>query len=84
VGEYDRYNMQRLVSMTGNIEGEDLGRVSAHIAAAIQTVNDSLWSPAQDKDGNQGWKNAIGGELVVEGDLGALTDGQAVTITAGP
>ena len=28
-GEYDRYNMKRLVSMTANIEGEDLGRVAA-------------------------------------------------------
>ena len=27
-GEYDRYNMRRLVSMTANIEGEDLGRVA--------------------------------------------------------
>ena len=27
-GEYDRYNMQRLVSLTANIEGEDLGRVA--------------------------------------------------------
>ena len=26
-GEYDRYNMRRVVSMTANIEGEDLGRV---------------------------------------------------------
>jgi multidrug efflux pump subunit AcrB len=35
VGEYDRYNMQRLVSMTANIEGEDLGRVAAQIAGAL-------------------------------------------------
>ncbi len=34
-GEVDRYNMRRLVSMTANIEGEDLGRVSERIAAAI-------------------------------------------------
>ena len=27
-GEYDRYNMRRLVSLTANIEGEDLGRVA--------------------------------------------------------
>ena len=27
-GEYDRYNMKRLVSLTANIEGEDLGRVA--------------------------------------------------------
>jgi multidrug efflux pump subunit AcrB len=34
-GEYDRYNMKRLVSMTANIEGEDLGRVAGHIARAL-------------------------------------------------
>jgi multidrug efflux pump subunit AcrB len=37
-GEVDRYNMRRIVSMTGNIEGEDLGRVAAHIAEALQAV----------------------------------------------
>jgi multidrug efflux pump subunit AcrB len=40
VGEYDRYNMRRLVSMTANIEGEDLGRVAAHIAAALRAAGD--------------------------------------------
>jgi multidrug efflux pump subunit AcrB len=35
-GEYDRYNMTRLVSMTANIEGEDLGRVARRIAQALQ------------------------------------------------
>ena len=34
-GEVDRYNMRRLVSMTANIEGEDLGRVAERIAEAI-------------------------------------------------
>jgi multidrug efflux pump subunit AcrB len=34
-GQVDRYNMRRLVSMTANIEGEDLGRVAEHIAGAI-------------------------------------------------
>src|SRR6202040_2357862 len=37
-GEYDRYNMRRVVSMTANIEGEDLGRVSARIQKAIDAV----------------------------------------------
>jgi multidrug efflux pump subunit AcrB len=37
-GEYDRYNMTRLVSMTANIEGEDLGRVAGHIAQALQAA----------------------------------------------
>lgn len=35
-GEIDRYNMRRLVSMTANIAGEDLGRVAVRIARAIK------------------------------------------------
>jgi multidrug efflux pump subunit AcrB len=38
VGEYDRYNMRRLVSMTANIEGEDLGRMASHISRAMQAA----------------------------------------------
>ena len=34
-GEFDRYNMRRLVSLTANIEGEDLGRVAEHISDAL-------------------------------------------------
>ena len=34
-GEYDRYNMRRLVSMTANIEGEDLGRVIGQLNRAL-------------------------------------------------
>ncbi len=34
-GEYDRYNMRRVVSLTANIEGEDLGRVARRIDQAI-------------------------------------------------
>jgi multidrug efflux pump subunit AcrB len=68
VGEYDRYNMQRLVSMTANIEGEDLGRVAAHIARALQTVNESLWIAGENEQGKQGWKNEISGEFV-EGNV---------------
>src|SRR6516162_1613903 len=41
-GEYDRYNMTRLVSMTANIEGEDLGRVSRHITKALDSVREEL------------------------------------------
>lgn len=37
-GEIDRYNMRRLVSMTANIEGEDLGRVIGHIAKALEST----------------------------------------------
>ena len=34
-GEYDRYNMKRVVSLTANIAGSDLGRVAGQIDQAI-------------------------------------------------
>ncbi|HEY2911403.1 MAG TPA: efflux RND transporter permease subunit, partial [Gemmataceae bacterium] len=37
-GEIDRYNMRRLVSMTGNIQGSDLGAVAGQVARAIEAV----------------------------------------------
>ncbi len=40
VGEYDRYNMQRLVTITANISGTDLGTVSKQIAAALKDVGE--------------------------------------------
>lgn len=35
-GEFDRYNMERLISLTANVEGEDLGRAADQVAAAIR------------------------------------------------
>lgn len=40
-GEYDRYNMTRLISMTANIEREDLGRVAAHVAKALKAAGEA-------------------------------------------
>ncbi|MDB6026960.1 MAG: swrC [Verrucomicrobiales bacterium] len=40
VGEYDRYNMQRLVTITANISGADLGSVSKKITAALKQVGE--------------------------------------------
>jgi multidrug efflux pump subunit AcrB len=37
-GEIDRYNMRRLVSMTANIDGDDLGSVAVQIAKAIEAA----------------------------------------------
>jgi len=37
-GEYDRFNMLRLVSMTANIEGEDLGRVIGRLHRALKAA----------------------------------------------
>lgn len=34
-GEYDRYNMRRLVSLTANVSGTDLGRVAEGVARAV-------------------------------------------------
>ena len=34
-GEFDRYNMKRVISLTANVAGEDLGRVAARIDLAI-------------------------------------------------
>jgi multidrug efflux pump subunit AcrB len=37
-GEIDRYNMMRLISMTANVEGEDLGRVAGRIEQALEAA----------------------------------------------
>ncbi len=36
--QYDHLNQRRLISLTGNVEGSDLGRVAAEIDAAIKRV----------------------------------------------
>ncbi len=38
VGQYERYNMARVVSITANIQGADLGSVSKQIARAVAEV----------------------------------------------
>src|SRR5205085_3498981 len=38
-GEIDRYNMRRLVSLTANVEGEDLGRVARQVAQAVRDAD---------------------------------------------
>jgi multidrug efflux pump subunit AcrB len=37
-GEYDRYNMRRFVSLTANVQGEDLGRAARWIGQAMQAA----------------------------------------------
>src|SRR5262249_11349054 len=39
-GEIDRYNMKRMVSLTANIVGEDLGRVAKRIDEALKAAGD--------------------------------------------
>jgi multidrug efflux pump subunit AcrB len=40
VGQYDRYNQQRMVTIIGNIAGKDLGSVSREIDDAIQRAGE--------------------------------------------
>ena len=40
VGEYDRINGQRMVTLTANVAGEDLGRAVAHVHEAIRRAGD--------------------------------------------
>jgi len=35
-GEFDRYDMQRMISLTANVEGEDLGRAADQVDEAIR------------------------------------------------
>jgi multidrug efflux pump subunit AcrB len=39
-GQYERYNMQRMITVTANIEGADLGTVSAQVRTAIEELGD--------------------------------------------
>jgi multidrug efflux pump subunit AcrB len=38
VGQYQRYNMQRLVTVTANISGADLGSVAGQVLAAVKKL----------------------------------------------
>jgi multidrug efflux pump subunit AcrB len=40
VGEYARINGQRMVTLTANVSGEDLGRAVTHVQAAIQRAGE--------------------------------------------
>jgi multidrug efflux pump subunit AcrB len=40
VGQYERYNMQRMITVTANIAGADLGSVSRQVDKAIKDVGD--------------------------------------------
>jgi multidrug efflux pump subunit AcrB len=40
VGEYDRYNTQRMLTLTANVVGEDLGAAASQIRAAVQKAGE--------------------------------------------
>jgi multidrug efflux pump subunit AcrB len=82
VGEYDRYNMKRLVSLTANIEGEDLGRVAQQITRAIASAGEPPRGVAVDVRGQvvpmRQMFGALAGGKVFEGLTAGL--GLAVVV----
>ena len=40
IGEYNRYNQQRMITLTANVHGEDLGTASAEVFAAVSRAGD--------------------------------------------
>jgi multidrug efflux pump subunit AcrB len=40
VGQYERYNMQRMITLTANVTGADLGSVSRRVLQALKGVGD--------------------------------------------
>lgn len=40
IGEYDRYNMQRMATITANVYGEDLGRAAKRVETALKGLED--------------------------------------------
>jgi multidrug efflux pump subunit AcrB len=40
VGEYNRYNQQRMITLTANVHGEDLGTASDEVFAAVSRAGD--------------------------------------------
>jgi multidrug efflux pump subunit AcrB len=70
-GEYDRYNMKRLVSITANIEGEDLGRVIGRLQRALQAAGEPPRGALVDVRGQvvpmREMFGALGGGRLLEG-----------------
>ncbi len=79
-GEYDRYNMRRLVSMTANIEGENLGRVIGRLHRALAAAGTPPRGAEVDVRGQavpmEQLFGALGGGRLLEG----LTIGLAMSV----
>ncbi len=71
VGQYERYNMQRMVTVTANIEGADLGSVAKQVSQALE----KLGSPPS------GITVTVRGQIVpLEQMLGGLRTGLLMAI----
>jgi multidrug efflux pump subunit AcrB len=72
-GQVDRYNMRRTVTLTANIEGEDLGRVSRRIDAALKAAGEPP----------RGVRVSVRGQIVPMRQMFAgLTQGLGLTVVA--
>jgi multidrug efflux pump subunit AcrB len=83
-GQVDRYNMRRMVSLTANIEGEDLGRVAKLIDQAIKEARDPPRGVKVDVRGQvfpmRQMFGALAGGGVFEGLTGGLIMAVAVIL----
>ncbi len=73
LGEYDRYNMQRMLTLNANVSGEDLGRAAEHVSDAIHRAGEVP----------KGVNVAIRGQVVPMQELfGGLQMGLLVAVAA--
>jgi multidrug efflux pump subunit AcrB len=73
LGEYDRYNMQRMVTVGANVSGEDLGRVADRVNEAIKRAGEPP----------KGVNLAVRGQVTAMTDLfSGLQTGLAIAVTA--
>jgi multidrug efflux pump subunit AcrB len=75
-GQVDRYNMRRMVSLTANVEGEDLGSVARRIDEALQAAGEPPRGVQVDVRGQvfpmRQMFGALAGGRVLEGLTGGL------------
>jgi multidrug efflux pump subunit AcrB len=75
-GQVDRYNMRRMVSLTANVEGEDLGNVAKHIEQALKAAGEPPRGVLVDVRGQvfpmRQMFGALAGGRVFEGLTGGL------------
>jgi multidrug efflux pump subunit AcrB len=83
-GQVDRYNMRRMVSLTANIEGEDLGNVARRIDQALQAAGEPPRGVLVGVRGQvfpmRQMFGALGGGRVFEGLTGGLIMAVAVIL----
>jgi multidrug efflux pump subunit AcrB len=73
LGEYDRYNMQRMVTVGANVAGEDLGHVAEQVNDAIKRAGEPP----------KGVNLAVRGQVTAMAELfGGLQMGLAIAVVA--